>query len=212
MQGKMGTVLRQRRRLLRSPPGTSIIVSLAAFLLLWAFAGNTAEQKTQDVTKTPAPATSTVTPAPSPPSGIPVEEIAMQATQVGDLLRGFTTNLAPGSEIETIREFVPQLSLDIALQLKSTTNILKDQPALETLEAQEQIWQQRQLQLTAWLNVLTQRATKLQVALNQLKKLEETWGKTRDAEQSAKAPPSILQQIDATLASIEAAQQPHQAE
>ena len=208
----MGTVSWQKRRLLRSPPGTSIIISLATFLFLWAFAGNAAEQKTQDVIKTPAPATSTVTPAPSPPSGIPVEEIAMQATQVGDLLRGFTTTLAAGSEIETIREFVPQLSLDIALELKSTTNILKGQPALETLEGQEQIWQQRQLQLTAWLNVLTQRATKLQAVLNQLKKLAETWGKTRDAEQSAKAPPSILQQIDATIASIEAAQQPHQAE
>jgi potassium-dependent mechanosensitive channel len=136
----------------------------------------------------------------------------MQATQVGDLLRSFTTNLAPGSEIETIRQFVPQLSVDIALELKNTTNLLKEQPALETLEAQEQIWQQRQLQLTGWLNVLTRRATKLQVALTQLKTLQETWARTRDVEQSAKAPPSILQQIDVTLAAIEAAQQPHQAE
>jgi hypothetical protein len=35
-------------------------------------------------------------------------------------------------------------------------------------------------------------------------------GQNPDAEQSAKAPPAILQQIDSTLAAIVAAQQPHQ--
>jgi small-conductance mechanosensitive channel len=104
------------------------------------------------------------------------------------------------------------VSVDIALELKNTTNILQEQPSLETLQAQQEIWQQRQSQGTAWLKVLTDRATKLQVALTQLKKLQETWTRTRDAEESAKAPPPILQQIDATLAVIEAAQQPHQAQ
>ena len=143
---------------------------------------------------------------------IPVEEVATQATQVGDLIRGFAANVAPSSEIETIRKFLPQVSVDIALELKSTTNILKEQPSLETLQAQQEIWQQRQSQGTAWLKVLTDRATKLQVALTQLKKLQETWARTRDAEESAQAPPPILQQIDTTLAVIEAAQQPHQAQ
>lgn len=104
----MGTVLFSKRRLLRSPPGTSIIISLCTFILLWAFTATAAEQKTQDVTKTPAPATSTVTAAPSPPSGIPVEEVATQATQVGDLIRGFAANVAPSGEIETIRKFLPR--------------------------------------------------------------------------------------------------------
>ena len=120
--------------------------------------------------------------------------------------------LAASDEIETIRKLLPEIGANIALELKSTTNILREQPSLETLQSQEQIWQQRQSQLTAWLNLLTDRATKLQVALTQLKKLQETWSKTRDAEESAKAPPSIVQQIDATLASIEAAQQPHHAQ
>ena len=208
----MGTVLWQKRRLLRSPPGASIIISLATFLFLWAFAGNAAEQKTQDVIKTPAAAAPTATPTPPPPATIPVEEIATQATAVGNLIRGFVTNLAPDNEIETIRNILPQVGTAIALELKSITNILETQPALETLQAQEQIWQQRQSQLTAWLNALTGRATRLQVALNQLNKLYETWARTRDAEQSAKAPPAILQQIDSTLDAIEAAQQPHQAQ
>ena len=198
----MGTVLRQKRRMLQSPPETLVTILLGAFLFLPSVSGNAAEQKSAEAAKTPPP----------PLTTIPVEEVATQATQVGDLIRGFAANVAPSSEIETIRKFLPQVSVDIALELKNTTDILKEQPSLETLQAQQEIWQQRQSQGTAWLKVLTDRATKLQVALTQLKKLQETWARTRDAEESAKAPPPILQQIDTTLAVIEAAQQPHQAQ
>ena len=198
----MGTVLRQRRRMLQSPPETLVAVLLGAFLFLPSVSGNAAEQKSAEAAKTPPP----------PPTTIPVEEVATQAAQVGDLIRGFAANVAPSGEIETIRKFLPQVSVDIALELKNTTNILQEQASLETLQAQQEIWQQRQSQGTAWLKVLTDRATKLQVALTQLKTLHETWARTRDAEESAKAPPPILQQIDTTLAVIEAAQQPHQAQ
>jgi len=212
MQRKMGTVLWQKRRMLQSPPETLVAILLGVFLSLSTVPSSAVEQKTAEALKTPVPATPTATPAPPPPPVIPVEEVATQATAVGNLIRGFATNLAPGSEIETIRKFLPQVSVDIALELKSTANILKEQPALETLQAQEQIWQQRQSQLTVWLNLLTDRATKQQVALTQLKKLQDTWARTRDAEESAKAPPPVLRQIDATLAAIAAAQQPHQAQ
>ena len=124
---------------------------------------------------------------PPAPATIPVEEVATQATQVGDLIRGFAANVAPSSEIETIRKFLPQVSVDIALELKNTTDILKEEPSLETLQAQQEIWQQRQSQGTAWLKVLTDHATKLQVALTQLKRLQETWARTRDAQESAQA-------------------------
>ena len=203
MQWKMGTVLRQRRRMLQSPPETLVTVLLGAFLFLPSVPSNAAEQKSAEAAKTPTP---------PPPTTIPVEEVATQATQVGDLIRGFAANVAPSSEIETIRKFLPQVSVDIALELKNTTDILKEEPSLETLQAQQEIWQQRQSQGTAWLKVLTDHATKLQVALTQLKKLQETWARTRDAQESAQAPPPILQQINTTLAAIEAAQQPHQAQ
>jgi small-conductance mechanosensitive channel len=173
---------------------------LLAFLLLTGVdaQANAAENKAAEALK------------PSASAAIPVEEVAAQATAVGTLIRAFSANYAPDNEIETIRKFLPQLSADLVLELNNTTNILNEQPALETLESQEQIWQQKQSQLTAWLNILTNRATKLQVALNQLKRLQETWTRTR-AESAATAPPPILQQIDATLATIETAQKPHQA-
>jgi potassium-dependent mechanosensitive channel len=203
MQWKMGTVLWQKRRLLRSPPPAWSSILFALFVLLLVIPGNAAEQKSPEAQKPSVP---------PPPAIIPVAEIARQATQVGNLIRGFTTNIAAGSEIKTIRKFLPEVSADIGLELKSTANILKETPSLETLQAQESIWQERQSQLTAWLNVLTERATKLQNALNVLKTQQDRWTRTRDAEQSSNVPVPILSQIDETLAAIEAGQTPLQAQ
>src|SRR5215467_9290340 len=198
-------------RLLKHKHGWGDAVLLVFLLSISVFPAKAAQQDVKEATKTPAPPAAAAAPAPPPSQGIPVEEIAMQATQVGDLIRGFAANLAPSGEIETVRKFLPQVSADIDLELKSTTNILQQQPAFETLQTQQQIWQDKQAQLTVWLSVLTARATKLQVALNQLKKLQETWTRIRDAAKSADVPAPILQQIDATLAAIQAAQSPHEA-
>src|ERR1700745_605727 len=146
MEGTMGTVLWQKRRLLQSSSELLVAILFGTLLSFLAVPSNAAEQKIAETSKAPTSATL----VPSPPSGIPVEEIAMQATQVGDLLRGFTRNLAARNEIEAIQKFLPPVSVDISLELKSTANILKEQPSLEMLQAQEQIWQQRQSQLTIW--------------------------------------------------------------
>ena len=106
----------------------------------------------------------------------------------------------------------PQLGVDIALELKSTTNSLKDRRRLETLEGQQQIWQQRQLQLTDWLNVLTRRATRLQVTLTQLQKTKRRGPEPAMLRSLQRRHLRSQQQIDATLTAIEAAQKPHQAE
>src|SRR5262245_52195699 len=181
---------------------------VSVFLLALAGPANAARPKTVEA---PTPASAPpAAPAPVSQPTIPVEEVATQATQVSNLIRGFATNLAPSAEIEEIQKFLPQMSAATALDLRSATNILREHPALDTLQAQDEIWQQRHSQLTAWLNTLTNRATKLQLALTELKKLQETWTRTRVAEEAAKAPGPILEQIDTALAAIAAAQQPHQ--
>src|SRR5262249_52682454 len=131
MQREMHTVLWQRRRLLQSPPETLVTILLGAFLLLLSDPSNAAEQKSAEAAKIPA------SPA---PATIPVEEVATQATAVGNLIRGFATNLAPDTEIETIRRMAPEMADNIALELQNTTNIVKEQAAPDTLETQQQIW------------------------------------------------------------------------
>ena len=59
-----------------------------------------------------------------------------------------------------------------------------------------------------WLNALTARASQLQEALDQLAHHQKAWTQTRAAAQASKAPGQVLQQIDATLAALEAAQRP----
>jgi potassium efflux system protein len=184
-------------RLIRHTDGWRHVALLAAFLILFlADRGNGVEPKSGEPQK-PA-----VLP---PPAVIPVAEIATQATEVSNLLRGFATSLASGSAIESIRKYLPEVSANIDLELDSATDILKEQPSLETLQAQQQLWQQKQQQLTAWLNLLTGQATKLDNALNLLKTQQGRWTKTREVEAS-NLPAPILSQIDVTLAAIEAGQ------
>jgi hypothetical protein len=135
------------------------------FLVL-AVSANAAQQPTADSSKTVGIASPTTTPTAS--AAIPLEEVASQAMQVDNLIRGFATDLADTNEVKTIEKVLPQMRANLALELQSTNNILQEQPAPETLQSQEEIWQQRYLQLREWLNVFTDRTAKLQVALTQL--------------------------------------------
>ena len=129
-----------------------------------------------------------------------------------DLLRALTGPLAPSAEIEAIRKHLAELRAQIDLDLPETVRILRDQPTLDVLQAQQQMWQRRELLSTAWLNVLTQRATLLQDALNRLAEIRETWRRTRDGAKASRAPGPILLQIDRVLTAIDAAEAPLRAQ
>jgi potassium-dependent mechanosensitive channel len=146
---------------------------------------------------------------PSAPAVIPVEEIAPRATEVASLLRSLAANLIAGGQIEAIRRSLPAFGATTTRELASTTMLLAERPSLETLQSLDQAWLRRQMQSTAWLDLLTEYATKLQSGLDRLQELHEIWTRTRDSEQAATAPASILQQVDGTLAAIEAAQPPN---
>ncbi|HME41697.1 MAG TPA: mechanosensitive ion channel domain-containing protein [Syntrophorhabdales bacterium] len=156
-------------------------------------------------TKTPVP--QKVAPPPSP-AAIPVPEIATQATQVSNLLRTTLLKLAPSSEIEKIQHLLPRISERIDLRLADMAQFLEEQPTLEALQAQQQAWQQIELETSGWLKVLTERAVALRTAQNQLSDLKQTWAKTLDAAQASKAPGPVLQQAGQVLADINAAQAP----
>src|SRR6266446_4257155 len=152
------------------------------------------------------------TPTPPPRAVIPVAEVATQATEVTKLLRTLSAQGAPNPAIATIHKVLPEVSGTIDLELAATGTILQVQPTLEALQTQEQLWQRRQRQTTGWLNVLTGRATQLQDGLHRLADLQKTWTDTRAAAPLANTPEPILQQIDATLSAIAAAQTPLQAQ
>jgi small-conductance mechanosensitive channel len=152
------------------------------------------------------------TPASAPGAVIPVAEVAAQATAVSTLLRTLRTQVAPSPIIDTIQRVLPEVSGTIDLELAATSTMLQGQPTLEVLQTQQQLWQRRQLQMTGWLHVLTERATRLQEMDQRLTALHTTWTATRAAAQQAQAPAPILQQIDTTLAALTAAQTPLEAQ
>jgi hypothetical protein len=106
---------------------------------------------------------------------------------------------------------LPEASGSIDLEFVATSTMLQGQPTLELLQTQQQLWHRLQLQMTGWLHVLTEWATRLQEVGQRLAALHTTWTTTRVAVQQAQAPAPILQQIDATLAAI-AAQMPLEAQ
>jgi potassium-dependent mechanosensitive channel len=190
-------------RLVIHTEGWRHAVLFTAFLLLTSVSGDTAEPKSADAPQTVVP---------PPPKTILVTEVARQATEVANLLRIYRAKLVPNPDVEVIRKLVSQVGEDIDIERADTMTILSEQPTLELLQTQDEVWQRRQLQLTGWLNLLTARATELQSMLNLLAQLQKTWADTGASAQATKAPESILQQIETTRAAIEAAQAPIQAQ
>ena len=120
------------------------------------------------------------------------------------MLRGLTETLTPTPEVEAIRRRLPALREHIDGEIVEAARILRDQPTLGVLQAQQQLWQQRHVEAIAWLNVLTRRATVFQDEVNHLTQLQRTWTFTREAAHASQAPQPILRQIDDVLAGIEA--------
>jgi len=187
--------------LIGSPLGILVIALAAALLLRGTAPGQAAEQKT------PAPQK---VPAQQAPTAIPVAEVATRSTEVSNLLRTFNALLAPGPHIETIQKQLPDVTRDIALEVSETKKVLQALPTLTVLQSAQQLWEKRQIEMTSWLNPLSQRATNLQTALDKLADLEKTWSQTRDAAKASKAPELILQQIGAIITAIEAVRTPMQ--
>jgi potassium efflux system protein len=208
MRGESVASGRQQKKLIlaimRKTPAIVSGVTLALYLLLSAVAGKAAEQNATGTPPKPA--------APEPPAAIPLADIATQATEVSSLLGGLTAAAAPNARIENILKSLPDLSKQLDAQVAETRLTLEAEPSLATLQTLQQQWQRLELEPTAWLHMLTQRATTLQSGLNQVAGLQKTWSNTRASAQASKAPGPILQQIDVTLTAIAAAQAKLQAE
>jgi small-conductance mechanosensitive channel len=188
-------------------------VAMLAVGDLISIGGLAAEQKTAAVTAPTATKSATPEPAAAaPPAVIPLGDIATQASEVVNLLGKLTASAAPSAQIESIAKTLPESSEKLDEHLAATTKSLEAEPTLDALQSLQQDWQRRELETKGWMSVLTTQATKLQAALDQLNDLQKSWSSTRGSAQEVKAPDPILQQIEATLASITTAQTKIQSE
>ena len=161
------------------------------------------------------PSATTASPATLPASrasvAISIHEVAPRAAEVAGMLRGLTETLTPTPDVESIRRRLPALREQIDGEIVEAARILHDQPTLGVLQAQQQLWQQRHIEATGWLDILTRRASVLQDEVNHLTQLRQTWTVTREVSHASQAPQPILRQIDEVLASIEATRVPLEA-
>jgi hypothetical protein len=176
---------------------------LSAVLLSFAV-GLASLSAPQDVFSQAAPSTTEVekteqqqkTPAPEAPAAIPLPEIAARAAEVTNLLRDIKAKAAPDKHIDSINKLLPEKAGQIGRQSHETKEILEGAPNLGVLQAQQQLWQRNRTEMNTWLQMLTGRATVLKGELERFSSMKEAWSKTLGTAKSAKAPQTVLQQVD----------------
>jgi hypothetical protein len=129
------------------PSLRSAALALAAsFIFLTAVIAAAEQQATSGAPQTnPA--------AEAPTAGIAVTEVAAGATEVINLIQTFNAKLAVDAGTRAISESLPDTAKLIDLEASITTKLLREQPAIDSLERQELLWRQRQIVTTTWLNV-----------------------------------------------------------
>jgi potassium-dependent mechanosensitive channel len=149
-----------------------------------------------------AAATQSAPSAASAVTSIPIPEIAQRAEQVSTLLR-------PAQTLDASEFQDAQLGLTVAAdwidkRLVSTTEALASSPSANALANLADSWRAMRSRLVALNDKLTRRATLAQQRVEQLEIMRATWAATRTSALEAAAPPTVLQQIDATMAVIAA--------
>jgi len=173
--------------------------ALAALVLL----GSALAVSAEPIARPPAPAAGHTPAAARTITPIPIPEIAQRAEQVTTLLR-------PGQAPDSSESDDAGLELaDAADRIRkrhvSTTEALASSPSANALANLADSWQAMRSRLVALNDKLTRRATLAQQRVDQIETMRATWAATRASAVDAAVPPSVLEQIDATLAAIAAA-------
>jgi potassium-dependent mechanosensitive channel len=183
--------------------GHLLLLASAFLFFMSPFSGRAAEPKAPEVPKAAAP---------PQPAVIPVGDVATRSTELSNFLLTLNAQVAPSPEIETIRKRLSELRAQLEQGVSKTVILLQEQPALAILQTQQEFWKGMQSQTNRWLKTLTERATHLREESERVAQMEKTWSMTREAAQASKEAGAVLQQIDASLAAIRAAQTPLQSE
>lgn len=156
------------------------------------------------------PVPSTPQPVPAMPStaSIPLSEVAARSAEVINFLQNLKAYLTPGPTIQGIETQLETLRRDIDADILASEEILRSSPTLEMLQAEQKLWQGRELHASSWLKTLTGRANEVKSGLDRLSESRKTWTATRDAALASNAPDQILQQIDGVISSLEAVRAP----
>jgi potassium-dependent mechanosensitive channel len=161
----------------------------------------------------PAPGAEQKAAAPQAPVSIPIPEITKRAEEVTRLLRDFKALALPSPAIERIKIRLPEISAQLSPEFQSTIEtLIKEEPPLIILDRMTQFWQASRLEVAGSVEILTKRATQLELELSQLADLRVSWRQTLADAKSSGTPASVVQRVDAVLSDIEATREELQAQ
>jgi small-conductance mechanosensitive channel len=128
--------------------------------------------------------------------------VARRAEEAAKLLRDFDALLVPGPGIVAIGKRLPDVSARLTAQAEETNRQLAEPTSGAALDGLTSQWQTVRAELATYVNVLAERATTLERALERLAGLRETWTKARADARASRAPVPVIERIDGTLSAI----------
>ncbi|HSQ00291.1 MAG TPA: mechanosensitive ion channel domain-containing protein [Candidatus Dormibacteraeota bacterium] len=168
--------------------------ALLAVLLLVRAAG------AADPTAVPTQAATPTAVAPIPLADVAAksDELAVYLSQVEDRWR-------PGPDIQAIVNDLPAVSAQVHDRAAATHRLLSGSPTLRDVDNLSEKWRLLRNQLDGWSDTLTQMASALDREMSGLDELRAIWRATGDQARVEKAPPAVLDRIEASLGGIAAA-------
>jgi small-conductance mechanosensitive channel len=131
---------------------------------------------------------------------IPVPEVARRADEVAKLIRELDAFLVPGPMVEAIKKQLPESTARVTVLTDDTVAQLDEEPSAATLDGLTEQWRTTRAVLSGHVNVLGQRATAIEDALQQLTRLREVWTRARADARASRAPAQVIGRIDSVLA------------
>ena len=182
---------------------TRALVSTAHALAALALLGSALAASAQPVARPAATGTQSAQGPASTITPIPIPEIAQRAEQATTLLR--SAQAPEASEFRDAERELTGAADWIDKRHVSTTETLASSPSANALANLADAWQAKRSRLVALNGKLTRRATLAQQRVEQIETMRATWVATQASAREAAAPPTVLEQIDATMAVIAAA-------
>jgi len=139
----------------------------------------------------PAPA-----PAEAPPiAPVPLPRVAEEGEEAERTARKLGELAAPVPEIVEIETTLPEHSANLEERARRAKSLATDPTSLVALDEELKTWELAREQLSSSLQLLTDRLTSLETALDDLSKQRQVWKATEEAALQAVAPDTVVARI-----------------
>jgi potassium efflux system protein len=180
-----------------------VLVSTARALAALALLGPALAVSAQPAARPPTTAAQTAQEAATAITPVPIPEIAQRAEQATTLLR--SAQAPEAWEFRAAELELTESAEWIDRRHVSTAETLASSPSGNALASLADSWQAMRSRLVTLNGKLTRRATLAQQRIEQIETMRATWVATQASARDAAAPPTVLEQIDGTMAVIAAA-------